>query len=440
MTLVIIGANPKVARAAGTLPVDVVHVQAPGAAPLDAGTPTVLVHDFRDPVTFPAFVDLVLAPLGVAAVVSLSEPGLEPAALAAARLKATGTPPEVVRATRDKLAMRRVLARRAPHLNLAFAAGDDPDAVAALFAAHPRVVAKPVDGSGSTSVTLLHRGEGLPADRRTSATIVEQFATGAEFSVEALSRGGSHTVMGIAEKGTGDGFVEVSHMMPPPSLGPERRRAVERAVGELLDALDITDGPSHTEVKVDGDRVTVIETHNRLGGDGIADLVRLTTGADWRRAALGWAVGVGPERDGSAPVAAAASVFLTAPAGRVTSVAPRPAPRHAEIVEWEVTARPGDEVPPLRSSADRLGMAVLTAPSTAACARAVDELTSAHVIRTEPLPPAPGTAGTGPVSGTPDAARTGPVSETPGTARTEPGAVTATSAATEVPRPREASA
>ncbi len=63
-------------------------------------------------------------------------------------------------------------------------------------------------------------------------------------------------------------------------------------MAELLDAVGLADGPSHTEVKLGEDgRVTVVETHNRPGGDGIADLVQLTTGVDWRRAALGWAVG-----------------------------------------------------------------------------------------------------------------------------------------------------
>ncbi|MGW3356180.1 ATP-grasp domain-containing protein [Streptomyces bungoensis] len=382
--LVIIGANPTVARAAASLPGELVHVQLPGAPALDPGT-RVLTADFRDLPAFLAFTDEVLRPLRPTAVVSLTEFGLEPAALAARRLGVTGVDPAVVHATRDKLAMRRILEREAPHLNPAFAAGDDAEAVDRLFAAYGRAIAKPVDGVGSASIALVDGVDAVPADRRTAATLFEQFAEGREFSVEALSAGGRHTVIGIAEKGTADGFVEVSHMMPPPSLDPRRQELVARAVGELLDAIGLTDGPSHTEVMVDGDKTVVIETHTRLGGDGIADLVQLTTGVEWRRAALGWAIGAEVRRTPAA-AAAAATVFLTARPGRVTAVAPQPALAQGRVHAWEVSVRPGAEVRPLRSSADRLGMAVLTAAGTEACVAAVAELTARPVVTTAPEP------------------------------------------------------
>ncbi|CAL9489778.1 ATP-grasp domain-containing protein [Streptomyces sp. enrichment culture] len=385
MTLVVLGADAAVARAAATLPVDVVHVRLPGAAPL--GVPAAAHHtaDYQHGPTFRAFTDEVLRPLAPAAVVSLTELGLEPAASAARRLGAAGTPPEVVRATRDKLEMRRVLERAAPHLNPPFAAADDAGAVARLFdtsRAGAPVVAKPVAGTGSNAVTLLRTPDDLPEERRHSATLLEQYVGGREFSVETLSAGGRHTCLGIAEKHTeGGAFVEVAHLMPPPSLDAAGRRRVERAVVELLDAIGLTDGPAHTEVKVDGDRVTVIETHNRPGGDGIPDLVRLTRGVDWRRAALGWAVGEGP-REEPARAVAAATVFVTAPPGRVTSVAPPPAPAAWRLEHWDVPVEPGDPVTPLRSSADRLGMALLTADSTDACAAAVEELRSRATVTT----------------------------------------------------------
>ncbi len=378
--LVVVGANPTVAQAAATLPGDVVHVQLPGAPALGPDD-RVLTADFLDLTAFLAFTDEVLRPLRPAAVVSLTELGLEAAASAARRLGVTGVDPDVVRVTRNKLEMRRVLERKAPHLNPAFAAGDDAEAVAALFARYGRAVAKPVNGVGSASVALVEGIDALPDERRTGATLLEQFAEGREFSVEALSEGGAHTVLGIAEKGVTDGFVEVSHMMPAPSLDARRRRLVARAVGELLDALGLTEGPSHTEVKVDGDKVLVIETHTRLGGDGIADLVRLTTGVEWRGTALGWAVGAGVRR-GPVTAPAAATVFPTAAPGLVTAVAPRPELVHGDVHCWDLSVRAGDEVRALRSSTDRLGMAVLTADGTDACARAVAELLALPVITT----------------------------------------------------------
>jgi L-amino acid ligase C-terminal domain 2/ATP-grasp domain len=389
--VIVIGANPTVQLAAETLPCDIVHIQLPGA-PVADGLENATFHsvDFRDNAIFTEFVDRVLAPLAPAAVVSLTELGLAPAAAANARLGTPGTPPQVVRVTRDKLAMRELLARRAPHLSVPHARGDDAVAVRRLFALRRPVIAKPVDGAGSADVALVHRLADLPPSRRTAGTLLEQYAGGREYSVEAMSANGRHTVVGIAEKGTTTGFVEVSHLMPPLSLGAEQHELVVRAVCELLDAVGLTDGPTHTEVKVDGDRVYVIETHNRLGGDGIADLVRLTTGIDWRRAALGWAVGAGLEPDATgtgrgAPAAAAATVFFTAAPGRVVAVADPPVLRTATIVDWDLPVATGDVVRPLASSGDRLGHAVLTAAGPRECARAVAELTARQIVTTRPL-------------------------------------------------------
>ena len=385
--LVVLGANTKVAQAAATLPVDLIHVQHPGAsdAPgIENGAATVFTVDYCEPATFTTFIDEVLAPLAPLAVVSLTEPGLEPAAAATERLGTPGTALSVVQAIRNKLIMRRVLARKAPHLNPAFAAGDDPDAIAGLFAEHRPVIAKPVDGSGSSEVALIHQLADLPPGRRTAATLLEQFVDGLEVSVESLSAGGRHTTMGIAQKGTTTtGFVELSHVMPAPSLTERQRQLVERAVAEVLDALGLTDGPSHTELKIDGDRVTVIETHNRMGGDGIADLVQLTTGVDWRRSALGWAVGGGAPRT-AATAPAAATVFFTAPPGQVTAVASQPTLAHGNIVDWAISVQVGETVKPLQSSLERLGFAVLTADSAEQCALAVAELTALPIVTTQP--------------------------------------------------------
>jgi hypothetical protein len=384
VTLVVIGANPTVAKSIVGLPEKVIHVQSPDALALDAsvlGDAGILTADFLDISSFLLFVADVLKPLVPSAIVSITELGLEPAAAAAELLGVRGVALEVVRNTRDKLAMRQVLKKKAPHLNADFASGDDPGAVARLFSEHARVVAKPVDGVGSEAVSLLLSIEDLPEDRRVAGTLLEQFLGGLEFSVETLSSGGQHAFMGIAEKGTTGGFVEVSHIMPPPSLDSRRQSLVTRAVGELLDAIGITEGPSHTEVKVDGDQVTVIETHTRLGGDGIADLVRLTTGINWRKAAVGWPIGAALDQTKSV-AAAAATVFFTAPPGRVASVAERPALNHGSIVEWDIQVQPGDAVRPLKSSGDRLGMAILTASTPADCKAAVAEVLNEPTVRT----------------------------------------------------------
>ncbi|GAB2953649.1 ATP-grasp domain-containing protein [Streptomyces heilongjiangensis] len=394
MGLVVVGASENIARIARTLDDDVVFVDALGSgrrrASQDDGGRSFAV-DWQDEAALTEFAQRVLAPLAPRAVVSVTEHGLVPAALLSGVLGALGVPVDVVRATRDKRLMRRVLAAKAPHLTVDHADARDEAAVADLLSRCGRAVVKPADGTASTDVCVVRS---LKEFRRVSdpeGLIVEEFAEGTEFSVESFSVDGRHEVIGIAEKGTAEGFVEVSHVMSgdPPA---EQQRLIGRAVGELLDALGLTDGPAHTEVKVHGDTVKVIETHNRPGGDSVADLVAIVTGIDWRKVCLGWPLGLRPAA--STPHApAAASVFFTAPPGRVTAVR-ADAPEWADVtVEyWKVEASVGDLVGELRSSSDRLGMAVLSGRSADACRAAVRALRERPVVVTEPG----GTADVGP--------------------------------------------
>ncbi|MEU3660331.1 ATP-grasp domain-containing protein [Streptomyces sp. NPDC032940] len=388
--LVVVGASDNIARIAQQLEEHVVFVdrhgtrRGGGTADTAARTESFTV-DLDDESALAAFADDVLRPRAPRAVVSVTEHGLLPAAVLSARLGTPGTPPDVVRATRDKRLMREVLRAKAPHLTVAHADARDVERVTALLADRGKAVVKPADGTGSAGVTVIRTPDELPSPPGHGAFVVEEFADGDEYSVESFSTDGRHDIIAVAEKGT-DGFVEVSHLMPP-LLPPHRAELIERAVRELLDALGLENGPAHTEVKLSGDTVKVIETHNRPGGGSIADLVTIVTGVDWRAAALGWPLGVRPAAT-KPHAAAAATVFFTAPPGRIGRVLDAPPDLPGVTVEyWHIDASPGDMVGELRSSADRLGMAVLSAPSAEACRQGVQTLRTHTVIATEGVAP-----------------------------------------------------
>jgi len=385
MGFIVVGASENIARVARKLDDEVVFVDAPGSGRRHASqedSAKSFVVDWDDEAALTDFAERVLMPLAPRAVVSVTEHGLVPAAVLSGLLGTPGVPVDVVRATRDKLLMRRVLASKAAHLTVAYADACDEGGVADLLSRCDRAVVKPADGTASTDVSVVSSLEEFRRVTDREGRIVEEFAEGAEFSVESFSVDGRHEVIGIVEKGTADGFVEVSHVMPA-ALPAEQERLITRAVGELLDALGLTDGPAHTEVKLSGDTVKVIETHNRPGGGSIADLVTIVTGIDWRKVSLGWPLGIRPTA--STPHApAAASVFFTAPPGRVTAVrADAPGWADVTVEYWKVDASVSDLVGELRSSSDRLGMAVLSGPSTDACRGAVRTLREQPVVVTE---------------------------------------------------------
>ncbi|MEU8175755.1 ATP-grasp domain-containing protein [Microbispora hainanensis] len=306
--------------------------------------------------------------LPLAGALSMTEPGLLPAARLRDELGLPGASARTTGLLRDKRRMRALLDGRRG-MAVAWAAGTGPGDVERFAARHgyPCVV-KPVDGAGSAAVT---RVDG-PADAAEAARlagpefIVEEFLDGPEVSVESLSFGGEHVIVAVTGKGLTAGFVEISHVVPAP-LPPGDLERVGDLVRTFLDLAGLQDGPAHTEVVLTAEGPKLVESHDRVGGDRINDLVRLAYGVDMVEAAVAWfAHG---ERRVTAPEKAArgaAVTFLTAPLSRgrglVTAVdGVEEARAEARLVK--VRVGPGDTVTAVRDSHDRLGYVLADGPT-----------------------------------------------------------------------------
>ncbi|MEV8504977.1 ATP-grasp domain-containing protein [Actinoplanes sp. NPDC051475] len=217
-----------------------------------------------------------VVPAGVQAVVSFTEMGSLPAALLSEALGLPTVPVRAVVRARHKLLMRRVLAADPDALAFGVVGSDDPAGT------DFPVIVKPADGTGSMGVEYV-ADAATYRDRFAALTgaMWEHYIGGTEYSVEAVSSGGRHRILGITAKQTTGKpyFVETGHEVPAP-LTPEEDQAIRAGVLRCLDALEITAGGSHTEVKVENGRAVVIETHTRPGGDRIPLLTRLVGGAD----------------------------------------------------------------------------------------------------------------------------------------------------------------
>jgi biotin carboxylase len=255
------------------------------------------------------------------------------------------------------------------------------------------VIVKPADSSASVGVCTVEAPEQadeicrqVAAMRRSCVAdhvtldrfMVEQFVPGPEVSVETVSFGGRHVVLAITEKLLADGgFVEIGHALPA-RLEVGLERAIVASTVAFLEAVELRDGPSHTEFRLGGRTPVLIESHNRVGGDRIHDLVECAFGVDMDKVALAWPHGLMPPLTG-APEArcAAATRFFVAPPGEVVAIeGVDEARQHPGVVGLDVTVAVGDTVRPLRASWDRCGQIVVTAPTTAQAAALVDRLAS----------------------------------------------------------------
>lgn len=142
-------------------------------------------------------------------------------------------------------------------------------------------IVKPYNGVGSQNISLVRNHEDLSDLEIFGKSIVEEYIGGQEYSVEAISKNGRHIIVGITEKILFDScsFVEREHRFPA-HLKTEIFEEIKGYTKRFLDRIGQINGPTHTEIKYSKRGIKIIESHTRLGGDYIPDLVQLSTGID----------------------------------------------------------------------------------------------------------------------------------------------------------------
>ena len=166
------------------------------------------------------------------------------------------------------------------------------------------VIVKPVDRSGSRGITKLDNRAGLETAIEAAknqgfekCALVEEFATGQEYSVEYISWKGEHTFLTLTKKYTTGApeFIETGHLEPAPIDSVTLNR-IQDVVSHALNSLGIQYGASHSELKISKDgKINLIEIGGRMGGDFIgSSLVELSTGYDFLDAVIDVALGKAP--------------------------------------------------------------------------------------------------------------------------------------------------
>ncbi|MFF3441970.1 ATP-grasp domain-containing protein [Streptosporangium sp. NPDC002721] len=325
----------------------------------------------------------------IAGVTTTSEFYTAAVARVAADLGLPGNPPEAVATCRDKGRMRRTLAAArlpSPAFELV---GPDDDFDSRIIVALSRIalpcVVKPVDDTGSLSVVLCYTpGEVAAHCRRVISSgvnvrgqatartaLIEGYLGGPEFSIETVSSGGFHRCVGITAKRVTSPphFVERGHVFPAP-LPAEEVRVLTGVALRALAAVGITHGATHIEMKLIDGHAYVVEINARPAGGMIPEVIARACGFDLLDAHLRAAADLDqlPLPDHFTPAGIA---FLLAPdgaggePGKVTLrevAGVKDAGSVPGVDTVTVTAPPGSEVRPARSSYDRLGYVIAHAP------------------------------------------------------------------------------
>jgi len=300
---------------------------------------------------------------------------------------------------RDKALLRKVT-RAAGVLNPESATVTTAAEVRDFMAAHPGpAVLKPANRQGSVGTMILHdagevdgvwaeclvHDEGVMVPDRPMPLhmLVEQYISGREFSVEALFDRGRPVFANVTGKllFPGPRPIEQGHEVPagiPTELNDTLCEQTER----VLAAVGFGSGIVHCEWIVSNDGPYLVECAGRFAGDGIIELIEQAYSIELIQSF--WTVMKGLSLPQPLPRSAergAAVRFLHVGPGTVASVDGLDEARAVPCVTWcDVGVEPGDPVPEMRSSWDRVGSAMAVAPTAAeAMAQATKALSLVEV-------------------------------------------------------------
>lgn len=393
--IAVVGGRPAPVTGAKELGIDVVLVHEEGAY-----DPAVGEHCERivhAPITDGPAILAVLKPLHEERpfdrVITTTEFAGESTGFVVDALGLPGVTEATARALKDKILTRELLEKHdlSPVRYRTVRSAEE----AAAFAAElgERIVLKPADGVASLHIHPAETPEEAAAawERLAAAevtsVIAEEFLEGPVVSVDSFSFEGRHVPIGYSEYRMNERYVEWEVSTPSRFAVPYLKELREMTA-QLLDAVGLTEGPSHSEFVLTPKGPRVLESHARLAGSGAPELVRRAFGCDLNRWFLTVPLGIDtlPETSPE-PIGGAAVRFFTPEPGTIEAidldddldielrrqpVGETPQvflPHLDEFADRQVAAfiakNPGEEVPPLLTVMDCVSGYVIASGSDA---------------------------------------------------------------------------
>ncbi|MFI2204656.1 ATP-grasp domain-containing protein [Streptomyces sp. NPDC020192] len=265
----------------------------------------------------------------LAGVMTWTEWYLVPVARLARQLGLPTTAPEALQGCRNKHTSRTLFARHGVPSAASVSVRTEHEARDAAQRIGFPVVLKPAAHAASMGVIRVDAADQLPSAYAFAAqtagcgvestqVLVEEYLDGPEVSVECVTHQGQTTVVAVTRKTVGmpPFFEELAHLV---DANDPLRSTVAPAAAAALDALGVTDGVSHVEMRLVDGRPRLVEVNARIAGDMIGHLVRLATGIDLARAAADTACGQAPDLTPTRSQAAAIRLIYPAYSGTLTA-------------------------------------------------------------------------------------------------------------------------
>ena len=312
----------------------------------------------------------------LAAIVATEDDFVQVAAAASEALGLTHHPLEAVRSVRNKAVMRQRLKEAgfpSPWFHLA-SFKDDAETVAER-ARYPCVL-KPLALSASRGVIradtpeefgrawtrirgILKQPDAITrSGRGVTEILIEEYMPGCEVAVEGIVVGGELQILAILDKPNPmEGpFFEETILVTPSRLPESVQREIVSSVQQSVAILNLDDGPIHAELRVDGERASLLEIAPRSIGGRCSTILRFKPEATLEELILCHALGM-PIDEYSRTLGASGVMMLPIPeAGILREVDGWKAALEVPAIEGlEITIPIGQKVVPLPEGNRYLG-------------------------------------------------------------------------------------
>ncbi len=151
------------------------------------------------------------------------------------------------------------------------------------------IIMKLTDSSGSRGVVSCQNDhevrtfyDCLKKESNSGKVLCEEYVQGQEYSIESITTNNKTKIIAITEKCTSGRpyFVEIGHVTPP-HIPESDLIKIKNSVISVLDMLEVSHGPTHSEVILSDNGPKIVEVNPRPGGDQIwSKLVPLSTNID----------------------------------------------------------------------------------------------------------------------------------------------------------------
>lgn len=306
---------------------------------------------------------------GVNGVVSMAEVGVRATAAISERLGLPSISIEAAAHATSKAAMRRLWHRIGKYTVDFEVVSTQTDAERAAHKLSPFPLILKPDRSfgGSRGVTRVdtagevahafHAAQsgGLPG----SEVVIERCIEGTEHSAEVLICEGKTSVLCVGRKikSLPPYRVDISVQYPAP-LTAAQQSAIRDMCHQAVSALGLSQGVAHIEFGYTANGPVLFELGARCGGGHTPQIAHHVSGVNEFVEACRMACGMSPRQFAPTRERGADYRFLVFPPGRVNRIVMPDVVGREGILDVGVTVQPGDEIRPLRSTAERAGFLV----------------------------------------------------------------------------------